>query len=79
MRRIHAVLAACLYWADAQRRLQDDQLAALLSRIRFPAVRPSVLMNYCRVFRSMDRFDPCGELVQRAVSWGRGETGAGAA
>jgi len=65
-----AVLAACLYWIEAQQQeVSNEQLAALFSRIRFPNIPGSTLLNYHCVFPALKRFDPDQQLLKMAVRW----------
>jgi len=64
-----AVLAACLYWAEAQPAEPATwQLQSLFSRIRFPAIRPALLLCYYPTSSALRRFDNNKELLMRAVS-----------
>ena len=66
-----AVLAACLHWLEApQRRAQD--VAEIFSKIRFPAIPASVLVDLHGSRGSLQRFDPDKELLLRAVRHGKG-------
>lgn len=71
---MHAVLAACLYWAEAQQEeLEEEQLAEMFSRIRFRAIPASLLLNYYHLHWMLDMFDPDKQLLMRAVSWPSGQ------
>lgn len=64
------VLAAFAYWAQRNKPVNTEQIAAICSRIRFPAIPLSVLHNYWRTHDFMQRFDPGDQILLRAVSCG---------
>jgi len=68
-----AVLAAFALWAEANITAtplapeQKERIAAVCSRIRFPAVPPDVLLNYWACFKWLQAYDPNKDLLLRAV------------
>ena len=71
------VLAAFSHWAelsisvvpaaDAAREQMKERIATICSRIRFPVIPASVLLNFYKGFEFMAWLDPEKELLMRAV------------
>lgn len=71
------VLAAFCCWVengpadDRAGRSAVDRVAAICSRIRFPAIPPPLLHCYWAQFGFLRRFDPGNQILLRAVSTGQ--------
>ena len=65
------MLAAFAYWAELNIKEGDagkeERIQAICSRIRFPDIPASVLLNYHAHYPFMRWFDPDKELLMRAV------------
>ena len=68
------VLAAFCCWVeskpagDRSRRDTDERIAAILSRIRLPAIPPALLHCFWAQFAFLRRWDPGNQILLRAVS-----------